>query len=283
MPTTTNIPSITKISVKLDGFCYIKMRVSQSLLRPQYLETLGTNGFDFNLSGSEHLLGRVEKNRFDSFMTALAQNRMISDELISKWETHRETILAQGSEYTVLIFDPSERSVGFFSGSISRERRTPIISWGALVDPRLFQTPGITPLGFEREERLYGGHIEPISDEQLLAESSSEAGHLRLPEVGTNAEKIRELGIPHEEIPKEYICPLSLSIMTHPVRLNGDKTGTVFERAWIEYWIQNNRAPAHPLTRQPIVISDIEPDNELEAQIEAFLAYLTERSALKLS
>lgn len=339
MPTTSNIPSIIKISVHFGALCSIKMRVSQPFLMPRYLEILRANDFDFNSSGAEDLLGLVGMHSLASFMTVLAQNSMISADLISKWETHRETILALGEEYRVIIFEsymhlvslneyldesfelaystmlahdqghtgpriveegvrifpyygifssnrePSAQSVGFFSRATSREiSQTPTIRGGSSLAARHLLMRETSPFLFEPWDREYSGHAAVISDGQREPRFSNGARHLSFPDVGANAKKIRELGIPDEDIPLEFICPLSLSIMTKPVRLKkDDPTRTVFERDFIEYWIQKNTAPSHPMTRKIIAASDLEPDHELQAQIDAYIAELTERSVLKLS
>lgn len=301
-----------EISFGFDDYCYINMRVTQPHTRTRCLGNLRANGFDFNCIWSEHLTGRVERRRLDSFMAALASDEVISPELSSKWETHRETILALEVGYKVIMglsnvqnkfemasaimmanlqghsgpriieqgvcifpvgvlsanMQPAAPSVGFFSGPISRERQTPIIRGGGLVDPRL----GIATTWVLPEERVYGIHAAHVSDAQLLARCGSGAVPLRMPDVGANAEKISELGISDEAIPEEFICPLSLSIMTDPVRLKDDPSGIVFERAFIEHWIHISHC--HPLTRQSIALSNLQPDFELKAQIDAYIADL---------
>ena len=55
-----------------------------------------------------------------------------------------------------------------------------------------------------------------------------------MPSSGLNAEKLADKDI---EIPSEYCCCLSLSIMTDPVYLLNDPTEARFERDWITKWL----------------------------------------------
>jgi U-box domain len=64
--------------------------------------------------------------------------------------------------------------------------------------------------------------------------------------------------------PEEFICPISMSVMTNPLRHK--KTGHVFERASIMNWIFLGNLVC-PLTRQPLHTDDLVLDSVLQAKI----------------
>ena len=86
---------------------------------------------------------------------------------------------------------------------------------------------------------------------------------------GPNAKAIEELGFPAEDISKEYLCPLSLSIMSNPVYLLKDETKQRFERNWLTTWLRDKGT--HPITRQPFNIPAIQEDTELKHSIDEFM------------
>ena len=85
------------------------------------------------------------------------------------------------------------------------------------------------------------------------------------PNSGLNAETLDDQGI---DIPQEYCCPLSLSIMTDPVYLLNDPTGTRFEREWITRWL--NEHGSHPTTRGEYLPGTLRADIDLKARIDGF-------------
>ena len=87
--------------------------------------------------------------------------------------------------------------------------------------------------------------------------------------LGDNVRKITELNIPDEEIPNEYKCILSLSIMSDPVYLQGDETGQRFERSWIAKWLREHSS--HPSTRKIFDLTSIQSDIELKTSIDDFM------------
>lgn len=74
----------------------------------------------------------------------------------------------------------------------------------------------------------------------------------------TNAEKTDGI-INDEDIPTQYKCPLTLSIMTDPVCLPDDATKSVFERKAITKWL--NQTGTHPLSRVPFSASSLQSAN----------------------
>ena len=68
------------------------------------------------------------------------------------------------------------------------------------------------------------------------------------------------------EIPKEFICPITLSIMRDPVMM---PDGHNYERSAIEKALQ--ASPLSPLTKQPLNMKDAIPNYDLKSLIEKFL------------
>jgi hypothetical protein len=66
-----------------------------------------------------------------------------------------------------------------------------------------------------------------------------------------------------EEIPDEFICPISLQPMVHPLTT---RSGRNFERSAILNWLRDGNGCC-PLTRQPLRPSDLIPNRQLESRI----------------
>ena len=65
--------------------------------------------------------------------------------------------------------------------------------------------------------------------------------------------------------PDEYLCPITLSIMTDPV-IGSD--GRTYERSAITQWLRSN--PHSPLTREPMTLSVLKPNYALKSAIERY-------------
>jgi U-box domain len=65
------------------------------------------------------------------------------------------------------------------------------------------------------------------------------------------------------DAPDKFICPISLVVMSHPVRTN---TGHVFERKAIMEWVYFGKATC-PMSRKPLHPSAIKRDIVLEQEI----------------
>lgn len=63
---------------------------------------------------------------------------------------------------------------------------------------------------------------------------------------------------PYHPLPNAYYCPISAEIMTDPVIT---REGITYERSAIETWINDKHTS--PMTRNPLVISDIRPNNAI--------------------
>jgi len=68
------------------------------------------------------------------------------------------------------------------------------------------------------------------------------------------------------EIPKEYLCPITLSIMRDPVMM---KDGQNYERSAIEKALEIS--PISPITKQPLNMADAIPNYQLKSLIEKYL------------
>jgi len=101
---------------------------------------------------------------------------------------------------------------------------------------------------------------------QFIGASQQQNVQRPMPNSGLNAEKLTDKDI---ETPSEYCCPLSFSIMTDPVYLLNDPTGTRFERDWITRWLIDNGT--HPTTRDAYLPSALRSDIDLKARIDEFV------------
>jgi Mg-chelatase subunit ChlD len=64
-------------------------------------------------------------------------------------------------------------------------------------------------------------------------------------------------------IPNEFMCPISMDLMTDPVVA---PDGHTYERAVITEWLHTNNVS--PLTRHPMTVSDLQPNFALRSAIE---------------
>jgi hypothetical protein len=68
-------------------------------------------------------------------------------------------------------------------------------------------------------------------------------------------------------VPEEFLCPITLSLMTDPV-IGSD--GRTYERSAIQQWLRTN--PHSPLTREPMNVSSLKTNYALKSAIERFNA-----------
>jgi U-box domain len=77
----------------------------------------------------------------------------------------------------------------------------------------------------------------------------------------------------NDNIPNEYICPLTLEIMVDPLM---DRFGRSYERSAILEWIatrsvqnndSDNTSPTCPITRRPLYAKDLISNNKLRKEI----------------
>ncbi|MDF1827018.1 MAG: RNA polymerase sigma factor region1.1 domain-containing protein [Legionellaceae bacterium] len=126
------------------------------------------------------------------------------------------------------------------------------------------------------DDRDYFVHSSP----RIFATPAPELASL------SNAEKIKGF-VEDDVIPKDYICPLTLSIMTDPVSLRNDVTKAKFERSAIARWLseQSIRNPSrtgpHPLNPSArFTINDLVPELALKNEIDSFVVGQNSLNAL---
>ena len=66
-------------------------------------------------------------------------------------------------------------------------------------------------------------------------------------------------------IPDEFLCPITLSLMTDPV-IGSD--GRTYERSAILQWLAKNQNS--PMTREPMTVASLKPNYALKSAIERF-------------
>ncbi|KAG7345064.1 U-box domain containing protein [Nitzschia inconspicua] len=67
-----------------------------------------------------------------------------------------------------------------------------------------------------------------------------------------------------DDVPEEFLCPLTLCVMKDPVV---SKYGKNYDRAAIIQWLANGHQSC-PLTRQPLSLSSLVPNNSLRKSIQ---------------
>eukprot|EP00934_Nitzschia_sp_Nitz4_P003857 Nitzschia sp. Nitz4//scaffold108_size72880//63859//64533//NITZ4_005829-RA/size72880-processed-gene-0.86-mRNA-1//1//CDS//3329532711//3847//frame0 len=67
-----------------------------------------------------------------------------------------------------------------------------------------------------------------------------------------------------EDVPSEFLCPLTLEVMEDPVM---DRQGINFERSAIVQWLGSGRT-THPLTREPLSFGKLVPNVQLRLKID---------------
>lgn len=119
-----------------------------------------------------------------------------------------------------------------------------------------------------------GEHYNNQEGAQSLVEehpTNSEQAQTLINQIAENVVNIPADAELIEDIPEEFLCPITLSVMEDPVRVtsyvNNQQIMHNFERAAITEW--NQRHGTNPLNRQVIV--EITADDNLRDRIKAFL------------
>ena len=66
-----------------------------------------------------------------------------------------------------------------------------------------------------------------------------------------------------KDFPEHFVCPLTLEVMEDPLM---NRFGRSYERAAILHWI-TTKSPTCPMTRQPLKVTDLVPNNRLRKEI----------------
>lgn len=69
------------------------------------------------------------------------------------------------------------------------------------------------------------------------------------------------------EIPKEFLCPISLDIMTDPVVASD---GCSYDKSYLETWFRTSDSKVLPATKQKQRYKSLIPNLNLKSQIERF-------------
>ncbi|XP_030531772.1 E3 ubiquitin-protein ligase PUB23-like [Rhodamnia argentea] len=69
------------------------------------------------------------------------------------------------------------------------------------------------------------------------------------------------------EVPRFFLCPISLEIMRDPVTLS---TGITYDRESIETWLSTSKNSLCPVTKQPISDEDLTPNHTLRRLIQSW-------------
>jgi hypothetical protein len=77
------------------------------------------------------------------------------------------------------------------------------------------------------------------------------------------AKTMNTTSINMSDIPETYKCPLTLDIMVDPLM---NRLGRSYERSAIVEWI-TTKSPTCPITRQPMKVTDLVPNNRLRKEI----------------
>jgi hypothetical protein len=96
--------------------------------------------------------------------------------------------------------------------------------------------------------------IDQTSPNTVAIESSSSSSSLPSQEV---------IGIDLDNVPQEFICPVSLELMDDPLM---SKDGQNYDRKSIVEWINIGNSSC-PLTRKPLRLSDLVPNHKLRKEI----------------
>lgn len=102
-----------------------------------------------------------------------------------------------------------------------------------------------------------------------------------IPELGDNARVLQEHGFDLAQVPSEFCCALSYNIMTDPVFLPDDPTGTKYEYQWLRTWLEQH--PNHPYSRQPYQVYDIQHDDNLRNTIREYVDGVVNTPAADMS
>ena len=85
----------------------------------------------------------------------------------------------------------------------------------------------------------------------------------------SNLERLEKIDFDMDQVPREYKSTILLSVMTDPVTINNNNAKEHFEFSEIQAWHKVNATC--PVTRIPFKLENIERNDSLKAEIEAFV------------
>ena len=247
-------------SVKMDS---LTIKGNSTHLR-RALNTLSHAGLihsTFARQISENFLG--ELNRIH------ALNEARDDELTDR--SPRDIVLSLAAPFSSASGhrDPEQDSI--FSHLRDRALRLPDRHFELSDLSDYFVNFRMLPSAFSHQRELsFGEHPFFSPTRHVSYPSLAQAQFPTGVTSGNNAKKIENItNFPTDTIPAEYICPLSLSIMSDPAYIQGDVTGQRFERSWIIAWL--NEKGSHPTTRVKFRSGLLQLDVELKQAINHFI------------
>lgn len=115
----------------------------------------------------------------------------------------------------------------------------------------------------DQDQDFFGGRMR--SSHQPVAQLQFPTSTIK----NNNIEGIEAITNLSVEIKDNYVCPISLSMMTDPVYILDDTTNYRFERSSITLWLSRNGT--HPFTRAPIKVDSLVSDTALKQEINQFV------------
>ena len=242
-----NIPNLQEFKCKN----FRLNRLPKSIAQLQQLETLeltncnlfGIPSILFNLSSLKHLL--------------LAENCI---------KTIPNGIKSLGALQTLDLHDNNCNNVPSFFQDITTLREIKISNNRFVTFPYIiFQIPNLILFDFRNNsiQEDYINNLIPQKSIQILSEY--DVLHYNQEEMKM-LQKAKELLF--DEIPDDYICPISKNILIDPVLVS---TGETYERHFIEKWFKDH--DTDPLTNQIIVDKEVRSNLNLKRIIIKYLNY----------
>ncbi|KAI6645902.1 WD repeat, SAM and U-box domain-containing protein 1 isoform X2 [Oopsacas minuta] len=199
----------------------------------------------------------------NSYLVATAGN----DNLFKLWSliykgakakfNHIWTVDAHGSSVYALAFSPDGSILVSGGGDAS------VMFWRVSTKEQLLTLNAhekyVTTVAFSRDSRyLATGAYDGVVKLWKLA--------FNIPEFVLDKTESLKL---YPDVPNDFICPISLQIMTDPVII---ADGSTYDRSSILLWLATSRrGPVSPLTNLDLPHTNLKPNCELREEIEQFL------------
>ncbi len=152
--------------------------------------------------------------------------------------------------------EDNKRFSDFEQEVLHRLRQHPI-NQAYLNDVRR-ELQGLTNVFPVRQRAGYGAFFQRLLQHMTQSVALSE---------GPNSIALQQIHYARE-IPEQYVCPLTMHIMSDPVYVR-QHPNQRFEKTWILAHLRNHAN--NPLTREPMNPSDLIEDSGLKTEIESFV------------
>lgn len=201
-----------------------------------------------NSFGNSRSASNAPRNNFDNLLASLYLDLLLSP-LLSNSTNNMEMLDSVINDYLNLIIARSlqQRLNERFANSI------PAAAGGS--------NSGVSILIIiiRRNSGMFSG---------VGANQQSANSKIEVPKLSENHQKLDDIKFDEKQIPEEYICPLSLNVMSDPV-FNPSKGLPNVERSWI--LIEIGRSGKNPFTNLPLDVSDLQSNGKLKEQIDKFV------------